>query len=135
MPGGPNAMLLLPRVTPLATITSLIVAAPVRAETQVAVYLGVSSTAESDVTLAGQSFRAVQWETRSLRAPPYYGLRAAHFFERRGWGMTIDFFHDKAYAASGSMARALSRLSVSHGPNHLMIALDWRTRAGPALPS
>ena len=106
-------MLLLPRVTPLATIASLIVAAPVRAETQVAAYLGVSSTAESDVTLAGQSFRAVQWETRSLRSPPYYGLRAAYFFERSGWGLAIDFFHDKAYAASGSMAPALSRLSFS----------------------
>lgn len=127
-------MLLVPRVTSLATIASLIVAAPVRAETQVAAYLGVSSTAESDVTLAGQSFRAVQWETRSLRAPPYYGLRAAYFFERSGWGLAIDFFHDKAYAASGSMAPALSRLSFSHGLNHLMIDLDWRTRAGPVQP-
>ena len=32
------------------------------------------------------------------------------------------------------MAPALSRLSFSHGLNHLMIDLDWRTRAGPVQP-
>jgi len=118
----------------LAAVALLILAPPVHAETQLAAYLGVSTTAASDVTLVGQTFRGVQWETRSLQAPPYYGLRAAYFFERSGWGLAVDFFHDKAYATSRSLAPALNRLSFSHGLNHLTLDLDWRTRTGPLQP-
>jgi len=106
-----------------------------RAETQLAAYLGNSWTARSDVALAGRTFPGVAWETRSFQSPPYYGLRAAHFFaEESGWGVALDFFHDKAYAANGSIAPALRRLSFSHGLNHLTVDVDWHTRAGPLRP-
>jgi len=106
-----------------------------RGETQVAAYLGNSWTARSDVSLAGRTFPGVAWETRSFQSPPYYGVRAAHFFsEESGWGLALDFFHDKAYAADGSIAPALRRLSFSHGLNHVTVDVDWRTRAGPLRP-
>ena len=62
-------------------------------------------------------------------------MRVAHFFaEGTGWGLALDFFHDKAYAKDGSVAPALRRLSFSHGLNHLTIDVDWRTQAGPLRP-
>jgi lipid A oxidase len=106
-----------------------------RAETQLAAYLGNSWTARSDVELAGRTFPRVTWETRSFQSPPYYGVRAAHFFaEETGWGIALDFFHDKAYAANGSIAPALRRLSFSPGLNHVTLDVNWRTRAGPLRP-
>src|SRR5207302_523346 len=93
-------------------------------------------TARSDVSLAGRTFPGVAWETRSFQSPPYYGVRAAHFFsEESGWGLALDFFHDKAYAADGSIAPALRRLSFSHGLNHVTVDVDWRTRAGRSAPT
>src|SRR5437899_2726306 len=123
------------RGAPLAMSAALMVVATARAETQVAAYLGMSWTVDSDVALAGQTFRDVSWETRSLHSPPYYGLRVAHFFtDGSGWGLALDFFHDKAYARDGSVAPALRRLSFSHGLNHVTVDVDWRTRAGPLRP-
>jgi lipid A oxidase len=108
--------------------------AALRAETQLAAYLGNTWTADSGVTIAGRTFQGVSWATRSFRAPPYYGLRAARFFAASGWGISIDFFHDKAYAADGSLAPTLRRLSFSHGLNHLTIDVDRRFRVGPLRP-
>ena len=105
-----------------------------RAETQLAAYLGTSWTAASDVTIAGTTFRGVSWASRSFDAPPYYGLRAAHYFAPEGWGVALDFFHDKAYAADGSVAPALRQLSFSHGLNHLVIGVDRRFQLGPLRP-
>jgi lipid A oxidase len=123
------------QLRPLATLAALIIADASRAETQLAAYLGTSWAADSDVTIAGRSFPGVSWETRSFHSPPYYGLRAAHFFSDGAWGLAIDFFHDKAYAADGSVAPALRRLSFSHGLNHLTLDADWRMQtAAPLRP-
>jgi lipid A oxidase len=108
--------------------------AAARAETQLAAYLGTSWTGDSDVSVAGQTFRDVSWETRSFHAPPYYGLRAAHFLAESGWGLAIDFFHDKAYPGEGSLAPALRRLSFSHGLNHVTLDLQRRFQVGPVRP-
>ena len=86
------------------------------------------------MVVAGRTFPGVSWETRSFHSPPYYGLRAAHFFSDGAWGLALDFFHDKAYAADGSVAPALRRLSFSHGLNHLTIDADWRMQTGPLRP-
>jgi lipid A oxidase len=119
----------------LATILALLHTAPAVAETQIAGYLGTSWTAASNVALAGQTFPRVSWESRSFDSPPYYGVRLSHFFaERSGWGLALDFFHDKAYSAAGNLAPALRRLSFSHGLNHLTFDVDWRTEAGPLQP-
>jgi len=112
----------------------VILAGPARSETQFSAYLGTSWTADSDVAIAGRTFPGVSWETRSFHSPPYYGLRAAHFFSDGAWGLALDFFHDKAYAGDGSVAPALRRLSFSHGLNHVTIDVDWRMQAGPLRP-
>src|SRR5204862_3346526 len=75
----------------LAMLAAISIGAAVRAETELAAYLGTSATGDSDVTLAGRTFQGVSWSTRSLRAPAYYGVRAAHFFAGSGWGLAIDF--------------------------------------------
>jgi hypothetical protein len=116
------------------TAAAFLFAVPAAAETQLAAYLGTSWTADSDVTISGRTFHDVAWQTRSLHAPPYYGLRAAHFLGDGGWGLALDFFHDKAYAAAGSVAPALDRLSFSHGLNHLTLDVVWRRQAGPLYP-
>jgi lipid A oxidase len=113
---------------------ALLGGAGAEAETQLCVYLGTSWTSDSDVTIAGRTFQTVSWTTRSFEAPPYYGLRAAHFFGESGWGVAIDFFHDKAYAADGSVAPALRRLSFSHGLNHLTLDVQRRFQLGPLRP-
>jgi lipid A oxidase len=123
------------RTASMAMISALLLAGRVRAETQVAGYLGGSWTAASSVTLGGQTFHGVSWESRSLEMPPYYGLRVAYFFAgNSGLGLALDFFHDKAYSTDGSLAPALRRLSFSHGLNHLTIDVDWRTHLGPLRP-
>jgi lipid A oxidase len=123
------------RAAPLAMISALLLVGSVRAETQVAGYLGMSWTSPSTVTVGGQSFHGVSWESRSFESPPYYGLRVGYFFAgNSGWGLALDFFHDKAYASAGSVEPALSRLSFSHGLNHLTVDVCWRTHAGPLQP-
>ena len=117
-----------------AVLAAVIIVGPSRAETQFAAYLGASWTADSRVTIAGQTFPGVPWQTRSFHSPPYYGLRATHFLSDGEWGLALDFFHDKAYAAGGSVAPALRRLSFSHGLNHLTIDADWRMQTGPLRP-
>jgi lipid A oxidase len=123
------------RAAPLAMISALLLVGGARAETQVAGYLGMSWTAASNVAVGGQTFHGVAWESRSLESPPYYGFRVAYFFAgNSGWGLALDFFHDKAYSSAGSLAPALRRLSFSHGLNHLTLDVDWRTHAGPLQP-
>src|SRR2546429_5859884 len=99
------------QLRPLATLAAVIIAGPSRAETQLAAYLGTSWTAASDVVIAGRTFPVVSWETRSFHSPPYYGLRAADFFSDGAWGLPLDFFHDKAYAADGSILLPYLQLS------------------------
>ena len=96
-----------------------------RAEWTVAAYLGGSHTADSNVIVSQPDgehlFRGVSWESRSFASPPYYGVQVADYFAAAGrFGIRLDFFHDKVYAAGDALLPVLQRFSLSHGLNYLM---------------
>ena len=59
-----------------------------QAEWVVGGYLGASHTVDSALGISQpdgkQSLPGVGWESRSLGAPPYYGLQVAYFFAEGG---------------------------------------------------
>src|SRR5439155_26839321 len=59
-----------------------------QAEWVVGAYLGASHTVDSALGISQpdgkQSLPGVGWESRSLEAPPYYGLQVAYFFAEGG---------------------------------------------------
>lgn len=76
------------------------------------------------------------YETRGLRSPPYYVLRAGHWSGERAWEVSL--MHHKIYLANPPAG--VSDVSVSHGFNILSLnrafkVRDWSYRfgAGPVV--
>jgi len=104
-----------------------------QAEWVVGGYLGASHTVDSALGISQpdgkQSLPGVGWESRSLEAPPYYGLQVAYFFAEGGpLGLRVDFCHDKVYAHN--LRPVLQRFSISHGLNSLTLDVVARIRRG-----
>lgn len=138
--------------------------AALSAETLFSVYTGSSHTRDSDLRLVlpgsgtDLTARDVRWDARPFKAAPYYGLRAAHFFERyENWGAALDFVHYKMYAkvdrtvsvdgmwkgarvaSLGPLNQYVQRFEISHGVNVLSLNgiyrwLDPRLAAGRLRP-
>lgn len=96
------------------------------------------------------TYERVHWASRSFELPLYYGIRLTHFFGARpGWGLLLDFLHDKAYADTGRTARvcrtrqgvavdgreplgaSVQSFSLSHGVNDLTLGVAYRWNASP----
>ena len=117
------------------------------ADTTFSIYSGSSYTLNSDIHVQQPSigtdatFHDVSWDTKPFKAPPYYGVRLNHFFERwPNWGVGLDFTHDKVYAQtdqvvpvsgtingvpvneSAPMNKYVQKFQITHGVN--IIALD-----------
>jgi hypothetical protein len=76
------------------------------------------------------------YETRGLRSPLYYLLRAGRWDERRGW--EISLLHHKLYLTNPPAG--VANLSVSHGFNIVSLNRSfrdgdwtWRLGAGPVI--
>jgi len=67
------------------------------AELEISVYGGVQSAPSSRIDSPAAGRLSVDWEGRSAKVPPYYGLRATWWqSDRWGWGVEVN--HAKVYA-------------------------------------
>lgn len=134
----------------LLVVGGLSAALPARAETLASAYVGVSYTHPSTVRLRQEGgtdlrLRGVEWESRPLTPPLYYGLRLRYFpDDDASLGVMLDFVHDKVFAAPAQAVRvegeragqalqarepvgsSLERFDLSHGANHLTLHLVYR---------
>jgi hypothetical protein len=104
---------------------AVVAGAPAHAEWFAAAYLGGAHTIDSDLTVSQPDgvhlFRGVAWESRSFESPPYYGVQFGTYFAADGgFGLRVDFCHDKAFAQR-SLAPTLDRFSLSHGLNSVTV--------------
>lgn len=122
------------------------------AEFEASLYLGKSSSQDSDVSLSlpnntHLTFHNVGWDDRSFENPVYYGARIVYWLPRaRSWGLGVDFTHAKIYADLNASVRvsgvrtgtpvdtreplrnSFSDLAMSHGLNQLTVNVLYRWR-------
>jgi lipid A oxidase len=132
----------------------------VRAETELAVSAGYTWTRPANVRVSQPStdsdatFGDVHWESRALRMPIYYGLRATHWLTSQPQlGLGAEFVHYKVYAevqrsvsvrgrwngspvdTTAPMGDRVQNFSISHGVNYVAANVLYRWRAdGAARP-
>jgi lipid A oxidase len=96
-----------------------------RAETDVSLYGGVQSAepgaASGTDPVLGLFAFVTRWPGKSMRSPPYWGLRLTQWHSPR-WGVAVELNHAKVHAESGAMAAAgFERLEFSDGFNLLTV--------------
>lgn len=105
----------------IAAAAVLLSAAPVAAEVELSLYLGLQSVQDSTAsgTLPGGAAfsRNVAWEGNPLENPYYYGGRIT-WWTQNNIGFGLEGTHAKAYApAAARAAIGVSRLELSDGHN------------------
>jgi len=136
----------------IAAATISLALTPAAAEGQFAfgVYLGRSSTLDSDVRLrqpgdTDLTFHDVGWYDESWVNPKYYGFRIAYWKRSTPrWGLMLDFTHAKIYAELAATVRVTGtrdgqpvddletlsntfpELAMSHGLNTLTVNAVYR---------
>jgi lipid A oxidase len=114
---------LIPGFAPV--LLCLLAASPALGENQISVYGGIQEASPGQVsgTAQGVPFDfSVDWQGDSFRMPPYYGLRATHWFDDSPFGLALEFTHTKAYADDATLeSSGFSVLEFSDGLNSLTL--------------
>ena len=115
----------------LAAVALAATAATANAEAEIGFFGGIQGAPHSDATVTGGGFDErlrLQWEGRSLRMPPYYGVRYTRWTGTH-WGWSLNFTHSKVYASDAALARAgYTVLEMTDGLNPLTLNLMYRSR-------
>jgi lipid A oxidase len=103
------------------------------AEAEFTVFGGIQGAPHSNATVRGggadEDLR-IQWEGRSLKMAPYYGLRYTRWTSN-DWGWAVTFNHSKVYASDSTLAKeGYTVLEMSDGLNPLTLNLMYRHRKG-----
>lgn len=106
-----------------ATVVALL-AAPLRAETELSFYAGWQEVAPGRLNSAVLGDMDIDWEGRPLEMPVYYGAKAT-WWRPNGTGLGVEFIHAKAYAPNPP-ALGFDRLELTHGLNIFAANLWYR---------
>ncbi|MBV1693895.1 MAG: outer membrane beta-barrel protein [Hyphomicrobiales bacterium] len=114
-----------------ATLALLAGAAAARAETQISVYGGLNENFKSQGTLSKGTLtdtRDFDWQGKSFEMPPYWGVRATHWFgNMSNWGIALDYVHSKAYAnVNFATDPVYSHLEFTDGNNIVTLNAMYR---------
>lgn len=114
-----------------ATLALLAGAAVARAETQISVYGGFNENFKSPGTLSKGTLtdtRDFDWQGKSFEMPPYWGVRATHWFgNMSSWGIALDYVHSKAYAnVNFATDPVYSHLEFTDGNNIVTLNAMYR---------
>jgi lipid A oxidase len=76
---------------------------------EISAYGGYQTAPHSTVDVSDQASFTAGWDGKSFASPPYYGIRAAYWFDGgalRNWGVSLDFTHAKVYADDSTLSKA-----------------------------
>lgn len=108
----------------VAAWTAVIAGTADAAELEISVYGGVQSAPSSRIDSPAAGRQSVDWEGRSAKVPPYYGLRATWWRnDRWGWGVEVN--HAKVYADEPE-DYGYDRLEFTDGINFVTVNLFRR---------